>query len=120
MLQELPRSASKQQQQQEDRGEMPMALMQELAGTLGNMDESGMNGPSLPAGLTGATLHLLTLKPALALMLGYPGVAKPEDVPCMDRITLACILCGFNTCHLHGHSWLCSKSRADQHAGSSV
>lgn len=45
-MQELPRSASKQQQQQEDRGEMPMALMQELAGTLGDMDESGMNGPS--------------------------------------------------------------------------
>ena len=44
-MQELQRSASKQQQQQEeDRGDMPMALMQELANTLGNLDESGMNG----------------------------------------------------------------------------
>lgn len=44
-VQELQRSASKQQQQQEeDRGDMPMALMQELANTLGNLDESGMNG----------------------------------------------------------------------------
>lgn len=43
-LQELQRSASKQQQQQEDRGDMPMALMQELANTLGNLDEGGMNG----------------------------------------------------------------------------
>ena len=43
--QELQRSASKQQQQQEeDRGDMPMALMQDLANTLGNLDESGMNG----------------------------------------------------------------------------
>ena len=50
-MQELHRSASKQQQQQpeEDRGDMPMALMQELANTLGNMGESGMNGAPLLA-----------------------------------------------------------------------
>ena len=53
-VQELQRSASKQQQQQEeDRGDMPMALMQELANTLGNLDESGMNGahPVTPSSL---------------------------------------------------------------------
>ena len=42
-VQELQRSQSK-VQQQEDRGDMPMSLMQELANTLGNLDESGMNG----------------------------------------------------------------------------
>ena len=46
-MQELQRSQSK-VQQQEDRGDMPMSLMQELANTLGNLDESGMNGMLLP------------------------------------------------------------------------
>ena len=45
--QEPQRSASRAQAQQEDRGDMPMALMQELAGTLGELDETGMNGVRL-------------------------------------------------------------------------
>ena len=47
MVQELPRSASNKQQQQQqgdDRGDMPMEVMQEMANALGNMDETGMNG----------------------------------------------------------------------------
>ena len=48
MVQELPRSASNKQQQQhqqgDDRGDMPMEVMQEMATALGNMDETGMNG----------------------------------------------------------------------------
>lgn len=46
-MQELPRSASKQQEQQDDRGPMPMAVMEELAHRLVNVDQRGMNGTSV-------------------------------------------------------------------------
>ncbi|CAL5219877.1 g1799 [Coccomyxa viridis] len=43
MGRELPRSASNQQEQQDDRGPMPMAVMEELAHRLVNVDQRGMN-----------------------------------------------------------------------------
>ena len=54
VMQELPQSTREQQQQQGDRGRVPMALKQELADRLANMDQTEMIGASLLAPGLGA------------------------------------------------------------------
>ena len=83
MVQELPRSASNKQQQQQqgdDRGDMPMEVMQEMANALGNMDETGMNGAN-----SLAPILLWNLRYCVTVLCswGHTGVAKPGDPSCM-------------------------------------
>ena len=91
MVQELPRSASNKQQQQQqgdDRGDMPMEVMQEMANALGNMDETGMNGAN-----SLAPILLWNLRYCVTVLCswGHTGVAKPGDPPCMDACIPACL-----------------------------
>ncbi len=57
-MQDLPQSASKQQEQQEDREPMPVAVIHELAQRLYNLDESSTNGTFL---LTARLMHHIPL-----------------------------------------------------------
>ena len=94
IVQKLSQPASnkqQQQQQEDDRGEMPMALMQEMANSLGQMDETGMNGASL-----------LVLQPASRNLLKFDwlhGCALKLDpsnlliLTRMKQLPSACIFC---------------------------
>ncbi len=96
MVQELPRSASnkqqQQQQQQEDnRGEMPMALMQEMAESLGQMDETGMNGASLLA--LQLDSHNLLESDWLHSCAFEPGHSELPSLTSLERLPSAYIFC---------------------------
>ena len=96
MVQELPRSASNKQQQQQhqqgdDRGDMPMECMVEMAAALGNMDETGRNGARSFAPHRISIVNLEVFH-AVLWSWGLTGVAKPGDLSCMDECVLHAIL----------------------------